>query len=312
MKKLMEEATKAYNEGKPFLSDEEYDALEKLYGMKLYPDGGDVPHLKRMYSLKKHYDRDGELPLQEYETVTTPKWDGAAVALYYLRGKLEMALTRGDGIKGRDITEKMRILLGDSVGANFTGQITGEVLASLEISNPRNFVAGALNLKSLDTFRERLLQGSMCFMAYDIDIEVKTYREKLHTLEDMGLLHENMESVAKLYPTDGLVIRVNDEKTFKELGYTDKFPRGAIAWKEEKEAVETTILDVVWQTGKSGKVTPVAILEEVYIDEAKVSRATLNNIAYIEALGLYIGARVKVIRSGEIIPKIIGLASNPE
>ena len=93
------------------------------------------------------------------------------------------------------------------------------------------------------------------------------------------------------------------------MGFTDKFPRGAYAHKEEQEFVTTKLLSVEWNTGKSGKVTPVAILEPVTIGEALISRATLNNIEYIEALNLEVGCTVKVIRAGEIIPSIIGRLS---
>ena len=108
------------------------------------------------------------------------------------------------------------------------------------------------------------------------------------------------------YPTDGLVYRLQDSVEFERLGYTAKHPRGAFALKEQAEGVETTLIDVVWQLGKSGVVSPVAILDPIEIGGATVSRATLHNIEYIRDLNLEIGCRVSVIRSGEIIPRIIG------
>ncbi|HEY9701865.1 MAG TPA: hypothetical protein V6C58_05445, partial [Allocoleopsis sp.] len=116
------------------------------------------------------------------------------------------------------------------------------------------------------------------------------------------VLDPNLE---KIFPCDGLVYRLNDNKLFEELGYTAKHPRGAYALKERGRAVETKLLDVVWQVGKSGKVTPVAILEPVMIGDAKVSRATLNNIAFIRALGIEIGDTVAIERAGEIIPTVM-------
>jgi len=101
------------------------------------------------------------------------------------------------------------------------------------------------------------------------------------------------------------VFRVNDTQLFQDLGYTAKHPRGAYAKKERAAHVETKLLDVEWQVGKSGKVTPVAILEPVYIGDALVSRATLNNPGFIEMLDLQIGDTVAIIRSGEIIPCIL-------
>jgi DNA ligase (NAD+) len=107
------------------------------------------------------------------------------------------------------------------------------------------------------------------------------------------------------FPEDGRVFRVDDNETYKQLGYTSHHPKGAYALKTREEGIETTLIDVVWQTGKSGKVTPVALLEPIKIEDAMISRATLNNMAYIKSLNLEIGCRVKVIRAGKIIPRII-------
>jgi DNA ligase (NAD+) len=107
-----------------------------------------------------------------------------------------------------------------------------------------------------------------------------------------------------IFPCDGIVYRLDNYSEFYAAGYTSKFPKGAYALKERGEAVETTLLAVEWQTGKSGKVTPVAILEPVLVGDALVSRATLNNIAFIRALDLRIGDTVGVVRAGEIIPQI--------
>lgn len=301
----MQEASKAYYEGNPIMSDAEYDALERIHGMLLVEDGGEITHEPRMYSLRKHYAKDGDTPLDLKKCVKTPKLDGAAIALYYYKGTLELAVTRGDGKKGRDVTPKLKLLVPTKLHTEFSGQITGEVVAHKDMPNSRNYASGALNLKSMQEFEQRCREGLLTFVAYDTTAEFATYTAKLEWLEDSQFVTCNMPGL-ECFPTDGMVFRVDNEAEFKSLGYTDKFPRGAFAFKEEQVGVETTLLDVVWQTGKSGKVTPVAILEPVEIDGANISRATLNNIAYIEGLGLEIGCRVKVIRSGEIIPKIIG------
>ena len=107
------------------------------------------------------------------------------------------------------------------------------------------------------------------------------------------------------YPTDGEVFRVDNYDAFYKLGYTAHHPRGAFALKEQKDGVITELLDVVWQVGKSGVVSPVAILRPVEVGDALVSRATLHNIEYIRSLNLEIGCSVEVIRSGEIIPRIV-------
>jgi NAD-dependent DNA ligase len=321
---LMKEASEAYYDGNPILSDAEYDALESIYG-QIVAGAGEIPHAYRMYSLKKHYPKDGEIQLKS--TIPTPKLDGAAVSLLYVGGKLIQALTRGDGIKGRDITEKVKHLrVPNTISLDGVVQVAGEVVASKELPNSRNYASGALNQKDLEAFRDKVQEGSIRFIAYNVQSSdswgiTPTYQRDHQILINQGffsilfppILHEihcNTEvhptPWEELYPTDGVVYRVDCNKTFNELGFTDKFPRGAVAYKEDQEAVTTKLLDVIWQTGKSGKVTPVAILEPVDIGGANVARATLNNIAYIEALDLEIGDTVKVIRSGEIIPKILG------
>lgn len=107
------------------------------------------------------------------------------------------------------------------------------------------------------------------------------------------------------YPTDGTVYRIEDNSEYERLGCTSHHPRGAFALKTQKDGVPTKLLDVVWQVGKSGVVSPVAILEPVLIGDALVSKATLHNIEYIRGLDLEIGCTVEVIRSGEIIPRIL-------
>lgn len=325
----MEECSKAYYDGVPILSNEEYDALEAIYGQSINGTG-DVKHMYRMYSLKKHYDKDGKLPLNKKLCVETVKLDGAAVSILYVEGQFQHALTRGDGVMGRDISTKMLTLgIPVTIPSTKPTQITGEVVASKDMENSRNYASGALGQKERDVWEQRKTDGDMRFVAYNIQQVQnrwgisKDYLEDMWELNSWGfntivsnleprIIKEGDEYVNKgtrweeLYPTDGIVYRLSNNQAFNDCGFTDKFPKGAIAWKEEQEAVQTTILDVEWQTGKSGKVTPVAILDPVMIGEAEVGRATLNNIAYIEALDLEVGCTVEVIRSGEIIPKIIG------
>jgi DNA ligase (NAD+) len=108
-----------------------------------------------------------------------------------------------------------------------------------------------------------------------------------------------------IYPCDGVVLRINNNEVFNSLGFTSKHPRGAYALKERQEAVETILVSVEWQVGKSGKVTPVAHLKPVMIGDKEVSRATLNNQAFIEALGLQLGDTVAVALAGMIIPQVL-------
>jgi NAD-dependent DNA ligase len=181
-------------------------------------------------------------------------------------------------------------------------QITGEIVAPKHIENARNYAAGSLNLKDVDEFKTRALS----FFAYGVQpsLELK-YDDDLLRLRQLGFGTINETELDKIYPCDGIVFRVNDNAVFLEMGYTAKHPRGAYAKKERAEHVETKLIGVEWQVGKSGKVTPVAILEPIMIGDALVSRATLNNPGFIESLGLQIGDTVAVIRSGEIIPCIL-------
>jgi NAD-dependent DNA ligase len=316
MKLYLERLSKLYYDGTPEISNEEYDALEGIYGQSINGTG-DIKHMYRMYSLKKHYDVDGELPLNKRECEETLKLDGAAVDVFYVDGQFKHALTRGDGILGRDISTKMLTLgIPVTIPSLKPTQITGEVVASKDMENSRNYASGALGQKDREVWEQRKTDGNMRFIAYNVQTVQnrwgigETYLEDMNTLNAWGFHVITAkcgftEGWEQDYPTDGIVYRISNNAKFNEAGFTDKFPRGAIAWKEKQESVQTTILAVEWDTGKSGKVTPVAILEPVLIGEAMVARATLNNQAYIKALDLEIGCTVEVIRSGEIIPKII-------
>jgi NAD-dependent DNA ligase len=157
-------------------------------------------------------------------------------------------------------------------------------------------------LNDIEEFKTRPL----VFVAYDAFPHcVPTWTNEMNILKQMGLNVVTNFDVTN-YPTDGEVYRLRDTRDFEELGYTAKHPRGAFALKEQKAGEITTLLDVVWQLGKSGVVSPVAILDPIVIGEATVSRATLHNIEYIRDLNLEIGCQVEVIRSGEIIPRIVG------
>lgn len=303
MEAYLRKLSEAYYAGNPLVTNEEYDALSSTY-WHILAGAGDIPHRYRMHSLKKHYE--GEFPIDVSACVKTPKLDGAAVSLQYTEDTgLALALTRGDGFKGKDITEKMRRLTPRNVTHNI--QVEGEVVAVKEVSNSRNFASGALNVKSMEHFFSKTIEGGMEFIAYGVKGSNKaTYLEDLEFLRGLGFQVVTDKYLSDKFPTDGTVYRLNDNTAFADAGYTDKYPRGAFAHKDADEFVTTELLDVIWQTGASGKVTPVAILAPVAIGDAVISRATLNNIAYIEALGLDIGCSVKVVRAGSIIPKIVG------
>jgi len=305
MHHFLEKASAMYYNGNPILSDEEFDALARKYRYEEvgYQVTDGIPHMYRMYSLQKVFDLN-EVEGSTAPMVRTPKLDGAAVSLQYVNGHLAQALTRGDGQLGRDITLKMEELVPNVIGIKGNLQITGEVVAPDTIPNARNFAAGSLNLKDYMEFRERCKE--LRFVAYDIqgDVSYERLSEAMNHLAQQGF-HTITHFDATGYPTDGEVFRVDSYDAFYKLGYTAHHPRGAFALKEQKDGVITELLDVVWQVGKSGVVSPVAILRPVEVGDALVSRATLHNIEYIRSLNLEIGCSVEVIRSGEIIPRIV-------
>ena len=301
MKEFLDNASSAYYEGSPTISDEEFDRLASVYNYNsvgyVVTDG--IPHLYKMYSLQKFFNLVDAPDLSGY--ISTPKLDGAAVSIVYVNGQLAIALTRGDGELGRDITDKMRLLVPNSIPLQATVQITGEVVCPSSVPNSRNLAAGSLNLKDLEEFRTRPLT----FVAYGLQgSSIFTWSGAMKYLKAQGFQTVNSFDSSK-YPTDGIVYRVDDNQKFDSLGYTSHHPRGAFALKEQKDGVVTTLLDVVWQVGKSGAISPVAILEPVMIGSAMVGRATLHNIQYIRDLNLEIGCQVEVIRSGEIIPRVV-------
>ena len=302
MHSFLSYAARKYYEGDPLISDAEFDSLAEQFGYEEvgYSTQDGVEHAFRMYSLQKVYEGEDERP---FDGIETPKLDGAAIALTYVNGVLRLALTRGDGKRGQDITHLVPHLMVPEVirTKHVVVQITGEVVAPKNIPNARNYAAGALNLKSLDEFSTR----NVDFIAYGASPSLQET-----WLGDMMAIHSlGFETVISAdcddYPQDGVVVRINDNEKFLRMGYTSHHPRGAYALKTRQEGVITTLLDVVWQVGKSGVVSPVGLLSPVKIGDATVSRATLHNMRYIRELNLEIGCQVEVIRSGEIIPRVV-------
>lgn len=308
LKAYLEVCKAAYYSGDPIISDSQYDALEDVCSEDLTvgTNKGRTKHLYRMYSLRKEYV--GEyVETEPYLYEETPKLDGAAVAITYLNGFLHSIVTRGDGIYGEKVDHLFTMSKAYKMGIPTTVkrkdifQVTGEIVAHKDIPNSRNYAAGALNLKYPTAFDEK----EVTFFAYGMQESMfETYQATIGYLRDIGFKTVMTHSTDD-YPQDGAVFRYYSNKDFYAAGYTSKHPRGAYALKERSEGVKTILLRVDWETGKSGKVTPVAILDQVNIDGAKVSRATLNNPGFIKALDLHIGDAVMVERAGGIIPRII-------
>lgn len=309
IKQYLDMASASYYAGNPVISDEAFDRLAESIGYNqvgAQQHENIKKHFHRMYSLQKHYEDEGVSPLQEYKNLAaTPKLDGAAISVLYIDGRLAQVLTRGDGIEGTDITEKFLArpdLVPHIVERQDVFQVVGEIVAPKTVPNSRNYAAGALNLKDCEEFKTR----AVAFYAYGVyPSEAKTFSSDMAILHTLGFETIFANDLHNIYPCDGVVFRVDDNTMFNSLGYTSKHPRGAYAFKERQEAVETTLVSVEWQVGKSGKVTPVAHLKPVMIGDKEVSRATLNNQAFIEALGLCIGDTVAVALAGMIIPQVL-------
>lgn len=296
---------KLYYEGDSPIDDYEWDLLDDNQTVGYTPKES-TKHLYPLFSLQKSFSEQEVWDwTEDKEVVESAKLDGAAVSLLYNNGVLVRATSRGDGVKGVDITSNIKHLVANQISRQTLMQIDGEVIAPSSIPNARNYAAGALNLKSEEEFKTRV--PNLSFVAHDMRPYTGfTYWSEImqHCSEVLGF-HTDLSFDSTGFPTDGLVYRIDNLKEWEAAGFTAHHPRGSIAFKEQKAGVVTTLLDVVWQTGKSGVVTPVAHLEPVMIGEAKVSKATLHNMEYINELGLELGCQVEVIRSGEIIPRIV-------
>lgn len=269
------------------------------------------------------------------------KFDGLSIACTYKNHFLVNASTRGNGRIGEDVTEQVKTIKSVPLKIPYGGEviIRGEgmiTLSNLEkynknsdepLKNARNAVAGAIrNLDPKETAKRNL--DLFCYDVLYKDSEpFKTQEEVYHFLKDNGFktsdffkvtseLEEMCEYIEEIDKkrfeidilTDGVVINVNDMSEREELGYTVKFPRWAVAYKFPAMEVTSILKDVVWQVGRTGKVTPIGIVEPVELCGATVKRATLNNIEDIRRKKLEIGARVFIRRSNEVIPEILGVA----
>lgn len=309
MNTFLDYASAKYYAGDPIISDEEFDKLAEYHGYETIGTGvlaDRVAHPFPMWSLQKCYDDEPLIDLGQVPIVETPKLDGAAVANYYVYGKHVLSLTRGDGKEGLDITANMRTLVPQTIQYSETEllQVTGEVVAPKTIDNARNYAAGALSLKSVDEFKTR----DLTFIAYGVNPGNRAFwSDDMLDLHNTGFI--TVDTMHRDYyaqfPQDGVVFRIDEYLRFYDAGYTSKHPRGAFALKERKGGVITKLLNVEWQVGRSGVVSPVAILEPVLIGGATISRATLHNIKYIQELNLELGCLVEVVRAGEIIPRVL-------
>ena len=303
---LIKRAKQAYYGGNPIMSDEIFDylvtlATQESIGYKSSYERR-YKHMFPLFSLQKVIEGvDSPPDWGTDDFVVTPKLDGAAVSLLYGGNEFQKALTRGDGLEGLDITHNMRHIVPETIDYEGVLQISGEVVAPKSIPNARNYAAGALGLKDSSEFQER----ELFFIAHGVaPFITDNYATDMKRLYELGFETSTIGEYNK-FPRDGSVFRVANNDKFEYHGYTSHHPRGAFALKQLEKGIVTTLLDVIWQVGKSGAVSPVAILEPINIDGANVSRATLHNKSIIEALNLEIGCKVEVIRAGKIIPQVL-------
>ena len=271
------------------------------------------------------------------------KVDGISLSLIYESRKLVYACTRGDGEVGEDVTENARTISDIPVtlptSAPTTLEVRGEVFLSRlrwkmlnqkrekmgeqGFSNPRNAAAGTMKQLDSRITATRLLS----FLPWQL-VGAKNHDHTMSQLVNLGFNRIPAHAVGSFqeilnfiesqrehrlsfpFDSDGVVIKINDLTLQKQLGCTKRVPRWAVAFKYQSLQSTTKLLDVTWQVGRTGKLTPVANLEAVTIAGSIVSRATLHNANELERLGLRIGCRVFLEKGGEVIPKIISVVPN--
>ena len=273
------------------------------------------------------------------------KFDGLTVCLTYENGKFVRATTRGNGVYGEDVTAQVLTIPSFPLTIPYQGvlEVRGEAVIRLSVleeynktaieplKNARNAVAGAI--RNLDPKITKQRKPEIYF--YDVNYRseggelsqtqahtflkeqgfkvfpyfkvCKTGEEVLAAIDEVEKLRREIDVL-----TDGAVIKLNDAELRSEMGYTDKFPRWAMAYKFEAEEVTTMVNDVIWQVGRTGKLTPLALLEPVELGGATVSRATLNNYGDIQRKDVKLHSRVLVRRSNEVIPEILGTTEHNE
>ncbi len=270
-----------------------------------------------------------------------PKFDGASMNLLYEEGKLVRAITRGDGVEGEEVTDNVKTIRSVPLSISYEGliEIRGEVLIKKDdfesineqrlgegetlFANPRNAAAGSLRqLDSSVTAKRKLV-----FYPWGLgenSLSQSSLYDKMHFVYEQGFLAppyrqrcENIEQIEDFYQKliakrdsiemmmDGMVVKVDDVNVAEELGYTVKYPKWMCAYKFPAIEKVTKINAITLQVGRTGVVTPVAEIEPVNIEGAMISRATLHNFDEIERKDIRIGDSVIIIRSGDVIPKII-------
>ena len=283
-----------------------------------------------------------------YEYFCELKFDGVSISLLYENGRLSRGVTRGDGVRGDDVSNNVKtirriplMLRGKDIPASFEAR--GEVFMTKEVflklnkeredigeeryANARNTAAGTVKMQDSTEVARRKLD---CYVYSMLGVSgIKTHEEAIHKLESWGfnvsptykkcksinevleyVKHWDLRRMDLPLETDGVVIKVNNLEQQERLGFTAKSPRWAIAYKYKAQSTSTKLNGVTYQVGRTGAVTPVAMLEPVFLAGTTVKRASLHNANEIARLDLRIGDYVFVEKGGEIIPKVTGVDSS--
>ncbi len=274
------------------------------------------------------------------------KFDGLTINLTYRGGELVQAATRGDGVTGEVVTEQVKTIRSVPLSIPYKGvlEVQGEGIMRLSalaeynsdptvtpLKNARNAAAGAIrNLDPAETAKRRLevvcynvnyIEGRRFESGSEMMAFLKEQKFKVSDMyvlaDDQKTVFDTLDKIESVRPSldfliDGAVVKADDFSMREELGYTEKFPRWAMAFKFAAEEMTTVVRDVIWQVSRTGKLNPLAVLDPVDIGGVTVSRATLNNISEIRRKDIRIGSRVFVRRSNDVIPEITGVAEQPE
>ena len=291
--------------------------------------------------LKRFEIQNQKVTTSKFTYISELKIDGVAISATYDKGKLIQAATRGNGIVGDDITQNIQNLqcFPKNVLEQKKFEIRGELYMTIahfkelyqkvlnkqkkKLVNPRNTVAGSIKLKNQIELKDRKINAFTYFLNHST-LQFENYTEELNWLKSQGFStnpirkeNPNITSVHQFclewetqrktlpYQIDGIVIKVNSKQHQANIGETNKHPRWAIAYKFITEKKETTLLDIQFQVGRTGKIVPVAYLESVFISGSTISRASLYNADELQRLDLKKGDRVLIEKAGEIIPKVI-------
>lgn len=296
--------------------------------------------------VKDFYERVRKTLNEPFEICCEMKFDGTSISLTYENGKLVRAVTRGDGVQGDDVTDNVKtirtiplVLKGDGYPKEF--EIRGEILMPWNVfeelnrereareeplfANPRNAASGTLKLQNSAAVAARHLDAYLYYLLGDNlpcdghyenlqeaarwGFKVSDITRKVQTLEEVFEFINYWDVERKNLPvaTDGIVLKVNSLRQQRNLGYTAKSPRWAIAYKFQAEQALTRLHTVSYQVGRTGAITPVANLDPVQLSGTVVKRASLHNADIIQSLDLHINDMVYVEKGGEIIPKITGV-----